>query len=285
MTLDEIFTEASQRGIGFLSITDHDSIDCQARGQILADQHGIQYVTGVELTVTFAHPVHTGGKDISLDFLGYGYDHRNEALVAKLEFLRARREERAREILKRLNSEFEREGLALFTNDDMTAIQAKADGALGRPHIADYLIDKGLVSTRDEAFDRYLVKCNVLKYPLRLEEASGLIRAAGGMLVFAHPNDPSGTSLSKLTSDLEKQTAIIEETMLEYLDGIECWHRRHDPATREHYAHFADRHGLIKTGGSDCHQKPITMGTATIPEPDQVVNQFNRFSEGNRYGS
>ena len=70
---------------------------------------------------------------------------------------------------------------------------------LGRPHIADYLVKKGIVKTRQEAFDKYLVKCDVPKFPLYLEEASKLIRDAGGKLVLAHPNDPHGTSLASLT--------------------------------------------------------------------------------------
>ncbi len=67
---------------------------------------------------------------------------------------------------------------------------------MGRPHIAAYMIEKGIVSNRQEAFDRYLVRCDVPKMSLSLEEASQLVRAAGGRVVLAHPNDPNGTSLA-----------------------------------------------------------------------------------------
>ena len=77
---------------------------------------------------------------------------------------------------------------------------------LGRPHIADYLVKKKIVKNRQEAFDKYLVKCDVPKYPLYLEEASKLVRGAGGKLVLAHPNDPHGTSLAALTKSLAEQT-------------------------------------------------------------------------------
>ncbi len=111
------------------------------------------------------------------------------------------------------------------------------------------------------------------KYPLSLSEASGLIRNAGGILVHAHPGDPKGTSLVSLTTDLEEQTGIIEKYMLEYIDGVECWHSMSDMKTTRHYLTFARKHGLIVTGGSDCHQKPLLMGTLDIP--DWVADQFN----------
>jgi len=123
-----------------------------------------------------------------------------------------------------------------------------------------------------KAFDKYLVKCDVPKYPLSLAEASSLIRNAGGKLVHAHPNDPNGTSLVSITPDLDEQTRIIEEYMLDYIDGVECWHSRHDAKTTAHYIEFARKHGLIMTGGSDCHQKPILLGTLDIP--DYVAEQF-----------
>ncbi|MBL7210097.1 MAG: hypothetical protein ISS52_08360, partial [Dehalococcoidia bacterium] len=142
----------------------------------------------------------------------------------------------------------------------------------GRPHIANYLVEKGIVRSHQEAFDKYLVKCDVPKFPLSLAEASALVRSAGGMLVLAHPNDPNGTSLVAITSDLQEQTKIIEEYMLEYIDGVECWHSRSEAKTTAHYLEFARKHRLRMTGGSDCHQKPILLGTLDIP--DYVAEQF-----------
>jgi predicted metal-dependent phosphoesterase TrpH len=151
-------------------------------------------------------------------------------------------------------------------------IEESVDGSLGRPHIADYLVKKLIVKTRQEAFDKYLVKCDAPKFPLYLEEASKLIRGAGGKLVLAHPNDPHGTSLSALTKVLGKQTEIVKEKMLPYIDGVECWHSRSSPETTNHYVAFAKEKGIMMTGGSDCHQKPILIGTVQIPE--WVPNQF-----------
>jgi predicted metal-dependent phosphoesterase TrpH len=271
-TVEEIVREAKLRNIGLMSITDHDSIGCQEIAMTLAGKAGIRYVSGVELNVTFSHPKYREGKSVSLDFLGYQFDVKNKALRGKLREMADYREERAVKILNNLNAEFEKEGIQKLTKKDFEEIQSSVDGVLGRPHIADYLVGKRLVASRQDAFDKYLVKCNVPKYPLYLEEASRLLRNAGGKIVLAHPNDPHGTSLVTLTKSLPEQTEIIEETMMAHVDGVECWHSRNDAQTTKHYTKFAKEHGLIMTGGSDCHQKPILMGTVDIP--GHVADQF-----------
>ena len=272
-TVEEIFKEAKRRNIGFMSITDHDSIGCQEVAIDLAKTAGISYVSGVELNVAFSHPTYNKGKLVSLDFLGYQFDAKNKALADKLQQMAEYREERAAKILRNLNAEFEKEGISKLTKRDFEEIQASVDGVLGRPHIADYLVRKRIVSTRQEAFDKYLVRCNVPKFPLYLEEASKLVRNAGGKIVLAHPNDPHGTSLVTLTKSLPEQTQIIEELMMAHIDGVECWHSRNDTQTTNHYVKFAKEHGLLMTGGSDCHQKPVIMGTVNIPE--YVTDQFS----------
>jgi hypothetical protein len=272
LSVREILKEAKARNIGFLAITDHDSIICQAQASTLSKNEHVRYVTGVELNVTFSHPKYHEGKAVSLDFLGYQFDVENEPLGIKLAKMAKYREERAAKILENLNTEFKKENITTLSHDDLRQIEQSVDGVLGRPHIADYLVKKNIVKTRQEAFDKYLVKCDVPKYPLYLEEASNLIRNAGGKLVLAHPNDPHGTSLAALSKSLFEQTEIIQEKMLPHIDGVECWHSRNTAETTLHYVEFAKKKKLLMTGGSDCHQKPITMGTVEIP--DWVVNQF-----------
>jgi hypothetical protein len=97
------------------------------------------------------------------------------------------------------------------------------------------------------------------------------------MLILAHPNDPNGTSLVSISRDLTQHARIIKDNMLFYrnectLDGIECWHPRHDKKTTDYYLKFAREHNLIVTGGSDCHQKPVIMGSVDVP--DYVAEQF-----------
>ena len=272
LTVQEILAEAKSRNINFMAITDHDSIAGQTQALAAAKTKGIRYVTGVELNVTFSHPKYHEGKPVSLDFLGYQFDQNDKALKSKLEEMAEYRQERASKILENLNREFKKESVQALTKDDLRQIEESVDGVLGRPHIADYLVKKNIVRTRQEAFDKYLVKCDVPKYPLCLAEASKLVRNAGGKLVLAHPNDPHGTSLASLTKSLDEQTAIINEEMLPHIDGLECWHSRNTVETTGHYVAFGKAQGLMMTGGSDCHQKPIIMGTVRVP--DWVAKQF-----------
>lgn len=272
MTLEEIFQEASRRDVKLISITDHDSLDAQAEARALADRWGIKCVSGIELNVTFSHPEYGDGKSVSLDFLGYDYDIHSRPLIDKLKDLRAHREKRAEKILERINDELMKENLPEFTRHDLEEIQSSVDGTFGRPHIANHMVKRGLVADKQEAFDRYLVRCNVPKMPLSLPEASALVRGGGGRLVLAHPNHPRGTSLIRLTVSLEEQQRIIREAMLPYIDGIECWHSQHDSDTTTSYLAFSRELDLMVTGGSDCHQQPLLIGTVDVPI--YVAEQF-----------
>jgi predicted metal-dependent phosphoesterase TrpH len=273
MTLEEIFEEASHRNIDLISITDHDSIECQEPAKTLAHQYKIHYVYGLELNVSFSHPDYRNAKPISLDFLAYQYDIHYPPLVEKLSELRAYRRKRGEQILEKINQALSEEDLDEFTQEDLEEIQNSVDGAFGRPHIANYMVKRGIVRNKQEAFDRYLVKCNVPKMPLSLSETSRLVRGAGGKLMLAHPNDPNGTSLVSFTTSLDEQQKVIRERMLYQIDGIECWHPRHDQKTVQSYLAFAQSEGLMVTGGSDCHQQPLVLGT--VPVPPYVAEQFN----------
>jgi 3',5'-nucleoside bisphosphate phosphatase len=270
-SVEELIREAKARNVGFMSITDHDSIEAQAQAMTLAKEAGIYYMSGVELNVNFSHPSYVGGKPVTLDFLGYQFDINNESLKGKLETMAKYRRERAAKILANLNAEFDKEGIKNLTMNDLKAIEATVEGSLGRPHIADYLVKKGIVQTRQEAFDKYLIKCDVPKYPFYLSEASKLIHDAGGVLVLAHPND-STISLGQLSKSLDEQIRIIREVIKPYIDGVECWHPSNDSQATNYYVRFAEEQGLIMTGGSDCHQSPIVMGTVSVP--DFVFGQF-----------
>ena len=121
LTIDEVFQEAKNRNINLISITDHDSIACQRRAITLARKHEMSYITGVELNVTFHYP--EGNKDVSLDFLGYGYDIGNQELRSRVELIKEYRKRRARQILQNLNIEFDKEGIDRFTEEDLKRIE------------------------------------------------------------------------------------------------------------------------------------------------------------------
>ena len=100
MPLEDIFQTAHRKNIGFISIVDHDSIDCQEAAEALAGRYNMRYIFGLELNVSFSHPDFRKGKPGSLDFLGYQFDIHDQALVQKLQDLRAYRRKRADQILK-----------------------------------------------------------------------------------------------------------------------------------------------------------------------------------------
>lgn len=272
MTIPEIIEYASGIGVKLISITDHDAMACQNTAEAISAEYGILYISGIELNVSFSHPEYRSGKVVSLDILGYQYDINDYRIAEKVRELQGYRKNRAERILENINAELAGKRLKPFTSKDLEAIEETVDGAFGRPHIANYMVRKGIVATRQEAFDLYLVKCNVPKMPLTIEEVSELIRKAGGKVILAHPNDPNGVSLASLTGSLSEQMRIIEERMLPFIDGVECWHSRHDKRTTSSYHSFAREKGLIVTGGSDCHQQPVHIGSVDVP--DYVAEQF-----------
>ena len=123
MTALEIFKEASKRDMDLISITDHDSIDCQREAILLADEFDILYIQGLELSVTFSHKECRDLKPISLNFLAYGYNIDYQPLVKKLKELREHRTKRATEILEKINHEFNKKGIPAFTQRDIDVIQ------------------------------------------------------------------------------------------------------------------------------------------------------------------
>ena len=130
MPLEDIFQTAHRKNIGFISVADHDSIDCQEAAEALAGRYNMRYIFGLELNVSFSHPDFRKGKPVSLDFLGYHFDIHDQALVQKLQDLRAYRRKRADQILKNINHELVKTGLDPFTPDDLKEIQDSADGTL-----------------------------------------------------------------------------------------------------------------------------------------------------------
>lgn len=272
-TAEEILLKASELGIGLISITDHDSIASQKSAKLLADEYGIRYLYGLELSVLFEYSSQNNTEKITLDFLGYEFNPENQDLIKKLEELRLFRKRRGEKILEKINQEISRGDNTLLTFKNIDEIEKSASFAFGRPHIADYMIKNGLVKSRDEAFEKYLTRFNVEKMPLKLEAVSSLIKNAGGKLFLAHPNHPRGTSLTKLTLDIEVQQKIITQNILPFIDGIECWHSSHDRKSVEMYLRYAKKMNLLVSGGSDCHQNPLIMGSVKVPS--YVSQQFN----------
>jgi len=246
-TPEEVARMAAGNGVEVFSLTDHDTLDGLPVAAASASRDGIRLVPGVELSVS------EEGMDVHL--LAYGFDESDPALVAAVGRYREGRRERARKILSRLK------GLGIrISLEEVEGIAS--GGALGRPHVAEALLRGGYVENFNEAFQRYLghhAPAYVPKPRVTLEEASTIVREAGGVTILAHP----GT----LNRD-----HLIPSWARRGLDGIEVWHSKHDAVAVERYRGYAHLHGLLMTGGSDYHgERTPGVVIGSVPVPDEIM--------------
>ncbi len=220
--------KAALRGLAALAITDHDSVDGLALAAPAAKEYGVRLVPGVELSAN------VGGQDVHL--LGYGFDPRDGGLRAHLARYRAERLDRAEAIVARLAD------LGAPVRMERVLRHAGA-GAVGRPHVARALVEARHVPTTGQAFARYLgddAPAFVAKGNASPAELIGLVHAAGGVCVLAHPG-------------LWTPDALADELVRAGLDGVETVHPAHDADMQAHWEAFAAARGLLTTGGSDYH--------------------------------
>lgn len=227
-TPGEIVARAKQAGLGALALTDHDTVEgCPATGSECA-KAGIEFVVGTELT--------SEHKDVELHILAYFVDPTNEPLLREIAKFQIVRQDRIREMVARINAL----GVPLKADDVFALANCRSPG---RPHVARTLVRHGQCRTLDEAFERFLKKGRpawVPKAKMSALEAIELIHQAGGLAVMAHPG-------------LNRNDQSIPDLVAAGLDGIECFHTKHPPATSQHYLAIAAKHNLLVTGGSDCH--------------------------------
>jgi len=269
---------AQNRRLDLISITDHDSVAALEEASIEAKERKVGFITGVELSVTFRHPLYrNGNKDLELHLLGYDFDPANEPLICSLEEFSSYRVWRAGEIVKRVNAVLVEEQHPTITEAEFDQLQKSIEGSLGRPHLARLLIAKRIVTTKQEAFDRYLVSCDVPKKRLSLNDGAALIRNAGGIAVLAHPCGDDNFSLKKITNDIARHAEIIE-SMKSHIDGIECFYWNQDASQSRIYVGIAKELGLAITAGSDHHggSERDRMGRIEVP-PEITGDIFSRF--------
>lgn len=269
---------AQDRRLDLISITDHDSVAALEEASVEAKERNVGFVTGVELSVTFRHPLYSNGnKDVELHLLGYGFDATNRPLIRSLDEFASYRIWRAGEIVKRVNTVLSEEQHPTITSTEFDRLQKTVEGSLGRPHLARLLIAKRIVTTKQEAFDRYLVSCDVPKKQLSLKDGAALIRDAGGIAVLAHPCGDDHFSLKKITNDIARHAEIIE-SMRSYIDGIECYYWNQDASQSQNYVGIAKELGLVITAGSDHHggSERDRMGRIEVPTEitDDILTRF-----------
>jgi predicted metal-dependent phosphoesterase TrpH len=247
----ELINKALAAGITVIGLTDHDSISGWQEATASL-RPGISLVPGAEISCQT-----TDG--ISVHILGLLFDSSNSELMNALEKTRENRHGRMEKIIARINEA----GIDITMNDVLAQL---SDGAtLGRPHLADALVKKGVVASRDEAFTQMLhnnSKYYVSHYSPTPEDAIALIKAAGGVSVIAHPM----ASHRGRTISLETFGSLIDSG----LDGIEVDHRDHSPDEKKQLIALANGSNLVMTGASDYHGngKLNSLGEYTT-NPDQ----------------
>ncbi|MDA8415019.1 MAG: PHP domain-containing protein [Desulfobacteraceae bacterium] len=231
----ELVQLAAREGLSAVAIADHDSVAGIAEAVTAGMACGVEVLPAVELSVQFK-----SWQDVHL--LGYGMEWSDAGFLEKLNGFRERREHRNLEILERVNEKLDEENLE---NIALAEVLAYARDAIGRPHIARALLERGHVSSIEDAFRRYLVPCNVPKSYWPMQDAILEVKRLGGIAVLAHP-----TSIS--TNRQELRDIIIELSGLG-LDGIEAFNNLAQTDEMEYLRRLAGELGLLVTGGSDFH--------------------------------
>lgn len=243
LTPHEIVEIANQRNLKAISITDHDNIDANDVAKELCQQYGIEFIPGVEISAQY------GQYEIHL--LGYFINLQSDKLIEYLSFFQEERRKRVFRILEKLQEH----GIKI---DPEYVMKNSKPGSIGRPHIADAMVELGFVRNYQKAFDKYLgdnCSCFVSKYKIMPGEAIDIIDQAGGISFIAHPGiDINNEGLVRLFHL--------------GLEGIETVHPRHTPSQVAYYRDMIDKYDLLECGGSDCHgnrKKELMLGKLTIP--------------------
>lgn len=229
LTPAELVSRAVKNGVELLTLTDHDSISGGPDLFAAAKVEGLDVRLGIEINCAGE-----GAAD-RVHILGYGFDPDSPGFTARLAEFRERRAVRSKRIVENLRAL----GIAIeFEN-----VRAGAHETLGRPHVADALRRLGVVKSRKEAFDRFLIKGKpgyVESMGPSPAEAIALIRDAGGVACLAHPQ----------TAGKEKE---LDELYGLGLQGIEVLYSGHTPTQVRNYGDWARAKGLLAVGGSDFH--------------------------------
>ena len=245
----ELVHKAKALGLRAIAVTDHDTIGGLAEARAAAEALGdIEFVPGVELS--------TEDDTGRFHMLGYLFDQDHAELSETLEDLRRRRAARNEKIMGKV-----REYNLPLTWDDVMAEVKEGGEIVARPHMAAAMLKKGIVQTRQEAFDKWLATGAPLYFSkggLTPAAAAALLHRAGGISIMAHP----GLTKWPDPAALEPYLVTLKE---QGIDGLEVYYSQHSPEQIEAYGAIADRLGLVKSGGSDFHGDPkphVPLGIA-----------------------
>jgi predicted metal-dependent phosphoesterase TrpH len=242
----EVIGVAAERGLVYIALADHDSVDGIAAAQAAAQRFpGLGVIPAIEIS--------TDIPEGEVHILGYFIDYTDPALLARLAEFKNSRLRRAKKMVAKL------EALGVPV-DWERVLELAGTSTIGRPHIAQAMIEKGHVSSFKEAFDEYLghgKPAYVERDKMLPTEAVALIVKARGLPVLAHPlttPDPEG-----LTLEL-KPAGLV---------GLEAYYNGYTPEQVKNLLALAQKHNLIATGGSDFHgiepESETAIGGAEVP--------------------
>lgn len=239
----EVVELAAEQKLDLIAISDHDHVGAYDVAFDAALRRGISLVTGVELSVAW--------RGIDLHLLAYGFDAKNEALASRLAEFRDARDHRGERMVENLTAS----GIPIELD---RVREIAGSGSLGRPHVGQALIEAGVCSSMDEAFDLYLQPGRpgfVPKARLDIDDALELIRDAGGVSSIAHP---------VFYPDHER---VVTELLEMGVDGVEILHPDMPPELTRSYDDLCVRMGKMRTGGSDDHgfEDRKTIGSIRTP--------------------
>jgi len=246
---EELLKKAKEIGLNGLSITDHDSIRAYTPELFsLAEQLSIRLLTGIELSSEW--------EGATVHVLGYGIDVQSQLLIDFLAEMIRRRDVRNRAIIEKLKArkiDIEMEEVEALT------YELFSHRTIGRPHIAEALVRKGIVSTIQQAFEIYLregASCYVSGIKYSPKDAIEIIHLAKGKAVLAHPH-------------FIKKGALLRYLLSLPFDGLECHYGTLNKVQERPWLEKAKAKGLIATGGSDYHGKfkpYIPLGCSWVSE-------------------
>ncbi len=248
----DLVAKASANHVQVLALTDHDTTEGVPEALAAGEKMGVRVIPGVEISVDLPN-----GSDAHI--LGYFKTIDNEKLQHQLTQYREGRHHRGKNIVSAL----ENLGLPLSW-DRVLEIAGKA--AVGRPHIAQAMVEKQYVTSVRQAFDQFLAtggSADADREKLLPMDALSLIHQAGGISVLAHP------------SFLHEPPVAIAELANFNLHGLEVYYKNYDDQTIATFNALAKTHGLIQSGGSDFHGiHDDEREPGNIPLPDHIVTAF-----------
>lgn len=256
---ERVMQLAAEANLSHVALTDHDTLDGLERARTAAEALGVGFIPGVELSVDHGRT--------KIHLLVYFLEPCAGPLQSRLGELRAGRDLRNAQIIEKLN----RLGYKITLDDVHRHVKGPS---AGRPHIADALIEKGYIASRDEAFADLLRDggaVHVERFRLTASIAIRLARESNAVPVVAHPVT-MGLGRDDYAETFKQLTDLG-------LGGIEAHHPMHDPALREHLTVLTSGLGIAATGGSDYHgdtKRPYRVGTGRgdLRVPESAVEQL-----------